>query len=138
MNQLEGKRALLYRRVSTSNQKEFGNSLSAQKSSLREFCVKKGVEVIKEFEEDYSAKDFDRPVFKEMLEFAIQNKNKIDYLLIVSWDRFSRNALEALKTISDFENLGIEINCINNWIDPEDPSQLIMQLMYLGKVLTAR
>jgi|TARA_B110000879_G_scaffold211556_1_gene304664 site-specific DNA recombinase len=132
MNQLEGKRALLYRRVSTSNQKEFGNSLSAQKSSLREFCVKKGVEVIKEFEEDYSAKDFDRPVFKEMLEFAIQNKNKIDYLLIVSWDRFSRNALEALKTISDFENLGIEINCINNWIDPEDPSQLIMQLMYLG------
>ena len=57
MNQLEGKRALLYRRVSTSNQKEFGNSLSAQKSSLREFCVKKGVEVIKEFEEDYSAKD---------------------------------------------------------------------------------
>ena len=132
MNQLEGKRALLYRRVSTSNQKEFGNSLSAQKSTLRDFCVKNGVGVVKEFEEDYSAKDFDRPAFKEMLEFAIENKNKIDYLLIVSWDRFSRNVYAALETIGQLKKLGIEVNCINNWIDSEDPQQLIMQLMYLG------
>ena len=41
MNNLRGKNAILYRRVSTSNQKEFGNSLNAQKSSLRDFCAKK-------------------------------------------------------------------------------------------------
>ena len=129
---LEGKRALLYRRVSTSNQKEFGNSLSAQKSSLRDFCVKNGVDVVKEFEEDYSAKDFDRPTFREMSEFANQNKNKIDYLLIVSWDRFSRNVYAALETIGKFKKLGIEVNCINNWVDPDDPHQLLVQLMFLG------
>ena len=41
MNNLRGKNAILYRRVSTSNQKEFGNSLNAQQSSLRDFCAEK-------------------------------------------------------------------------------------------------
>ncbi len=70
MNNLKGKRAILYRRVSTTDQKKYGNSLNAQKNSLIEFCLKKEIEVIREFQEDYSAKDFDRPEWNRLKEYA--------------------------------------------------------------------
>ena len=37
MNNLNDKNAILYRRVSTTAQKVFGNSLNAQQSILRDF-----------------------------------------------------------------------------------------------------
>ena len=132
MNNLRGKNAILYRRVSTSNQKEFGNSLNAQKSSLRDFCAKNSMGVVKEFQEDYSAKNFNRPEWKKLNDFAKKNKRDIDYLLVVDWDRFSRNVFEALGVINDFKDMGIEVNCIGKWINYNDPAQIMMQLMYLG------
>ena len=105
MNNLRGKNAILYRRVSTSNQKEFGNSLNAQQSSLRDFCSKHSVNIVKEFQEDYSAKNFNRPEWKKLNDFAKKNKRDIDYLLVVDWDRFSRNVFEALGVINDFKDM---------------------------------
>ena len=132
MNNLRGKNAILYRRVSTTDQKTFGNSLNAQQSSLKDFCDKNALNVIKEFQEDYSAKDFNRPEWKRLNKFAKENKKKIDYLLVVDWDRFSRNTYEALGVIIDFKAIEIEVNCIDKWIDYNDPTQIMMQLMYRG------
>ena len=132
MNNLKGKSAILYRRVSTTDQKLFGNSLNAQQGSLKEFCLKNSMTVVKEFQEDYSAKDFDRPVANEMLHYAKKNKTKIDYLLITSWDRFSRNTLEALRVIEELKKLDISVNSIDSWVDYDDPAQIMIQLMYLG------
>jgi site-specific DNA recombinase len=132
MNNLRGKNAILYRRVSTTNQKLFGNSLNAQQNSLRDFCEKHHINIVKEFQEDYSAKNFNRPEWQNLNTFAKKYKDKIDYLLLVDWDRFSRNTLEGLKVVSDFENLNIEINCINKWINYDSPSDLLMHLIYLG------
>ena len=132
MNNLNGKNAILYRRVSTTDQKVFGNSLNAQQSSLKDFCNKNSINIIKEFQEDYSAKNFNRPEWKKLNLFAKKNKNNIDYMLVVDWDRFSRNTYEALGVINDFKKLDIEVNCIEKWINYNDPTQKIMQLMYLG------
>ena len=132
MINLNGKSAILYRRVSTADQKEFGNSLNAQQSSLRDFCDKNSINIVKEFQEDYSAKNFNRPEWKRLNDFAKKNKNGIDYLLVVDWDRFSRNVFEALGVINDFKERGIEVNCIGKWINYSDPAQIMMQLMYLG------
>lgn len=57
MNNLEGKRAILYRRVSTTDQKDFGNSLNHQKHRSREFCTLHSILVEREYEEDCSAKN---------------------------------------------------------------------------------
>ena len=54
MNNLKEKTAILYRRVSTTDQKLFGNSLNAQQGSLKEFCIKNSMTVVKEFQEDYT------------------------------------------------------------------------------------
>ena len=132
MNKFNGKNAILYRRVSTTDQKVFGNSLNAQQSSLKDFCNKNSINIIKEFQEDYSAKNFNRPEWKKLNLFAKKNKNNINYMLVVDWDRFSRNTYEALGVINDFKKLDIEVNCIEKWINYNDPTQKIMQLMYLG------
>jgi site-specific DNA recombinase len=132
MNNLSGKTAILYRRVSTTEQKDFGMSLSNQTERLQDFCKRNSVEIIGDFEEDYSAKNFSRPNFSEMLKFVVKNKNRIDYLLIYKWDRFSRNAMEAMNMISQFKGLGVEVNCSDQWINHEDPNQLIMLLLNLG------
>ena len=71
---LNGKTAVLYRRVSTTEQKDYGMSLSNQSEQLRSFCYRNNIEVVQDFEEDYSAKDFNRPVFSELLKFVAQNK----------------------------------------------------------------
>lgn len=127
-----GKRAVLYRRVSTTDQKDYGNSLSSQSNRLKEYCDRNSIEVIKDFEEDYSAKDFNRPVFSDLLKFISTNKNKVDLLLVYKWDRFSRNTMEALIMISQFKGFGVEVNCTEQWINHDDPNQLIMLLLNLG------
>ena len=132
MKNLNYKKAILYRRVSTTDQKVHGNSLNAQKSSLRDFCKNNGILIKKEFEEDYSAKNFDRPVIKELIEFAHKNKNDIDFLLITSWDRFSRNVFEAQSVIKELSGIGIEVNSIEHWIDYDDYNQLILHLIHLA------
>ena len=132
MKHLNGKTAVLYRRVSTTEQKDYGMSLSNQSEQLRSFCYRNNIEVVQDFEEDYSAKDFNRPVFSELLKFVAQNKNRIDYLLINKWDRFSRNTMEAMNMISQFKGLTVEVNCSEQWVNHEDPNQLIMLLLNLG------
>ena len=132
MNNLKEKTAILYRRVSTTDQKLLGNSLNAQQISLKDFCFKNSMTIVEEFQEDYSAKNFNRPEWKKLKKFAIKNKKKIDYLLVVDWDRFSRNTYEALGVINDFKSFGVEVNCIDKWINYDDPAQIMMQLMYLG------
>ena len=131
MKHLQGKRAILYRRVSTTEQ-TLGNSLNAQQDELRFFCKKHKIIIVQEYAEDYSAKNFNRPEFNKLLQYAVINKNNIDYLLIHRWDRFSRNSLEALSTINDFKSLGIEVNSIIQWINHDNPSELLSLLINLG------
>jgi len=100
--------------------------------SVKEFLNKPQYKIVKEFQEGYSAKNFNRPEWQNLYEFAKKNKDKIDYLLLVDWDRFSRNTFEELKVVNDFKELNIEINCINKWINYNSPSDLLMHLIYLG------
>ena len=85
MKNLKGKRAILYRRVSTTKQKETGNSLNSQKDQLRSFCYNKEIQIIQEFEEDFSAKDFNRPAWRSLEDYAKKNHKNIDFVLVVQW-----------------------------------------------------
>ena len=70
MNNLRGKNAILYRRVSTTNQKLFGNSLNAQQKQFKGLlCKNTHINIVKEFQEDYSAKNFNRPEWKKLNDF---------------------------------------------------------------------
>ena len=132
MKHLVGKKAILYSRVSTTDQKDYGNSLTTQHNRLNEFCITQKISVVKNYEEDFSAKNFKRPVFGQLMEYATKNKKDIDLMLIYKWDRFSRNTSEALIMIDQLKGYGIEVNCSDQWVNHDDPHQLILLLLNLG------
>ena len=134
MNNLKGKKAILYRRVSTTDQRVYGNSLGAQRDTLRAFCSSNGIDVIREFEEDFSAKTFEkRSVFQELLDYARSHKAEIDLLLATRIDRFSRNATESHLMIRQLEGWGIEVNFTENWMNWDDPYQHMTRIIQVAQ-----
>ena len=73
MRNLKGKREILYRRVSTTEQKKSGNSLHSQQNQLIKFCQNNQIHNLKEFEEDYSAKNFNIPEWSKLNKYAKEN-----------------------------------------------------------------
>jgi len=71
----EKKIAVIYKRVSTLDQKREGFSLPEQEEKLREFCKFKGYQIYKVYEDaGISAKNDKRPAYQKM----IQDVKKID------------------------------------------------------------
>ena len=125
------KKAILYIRVSTDEQAERGHSLAYQEEKLRLYCQLKGIEVVRLFKEDYSAKTFDRPVIKSMLSFLKSNRNLVDQMLFIKWDRFSRNAGDAYAMIKTLHKLGIEPHATEQPLDLSVPENKTMLALYL-------
>ncbi len=125
------KKAALMSRVSSDEQAR-GYSLGVQKENLLSYCKRKELEVVYEFKEDHSAKNFDRPAFNEFLKYISKNKNKIDILLFTSWDRFSRNLMDAFNMIDKLKRSGVTVLAIEQPIDLSVPENLLMLSMYLA------
>ena len=126
------KKAIIMCRVSTDEQAK-GYSLDVQHEQLVTYCQRNNIEIIKEYKEDHSAKNFDRPEFRKLLKFAKSNKNSIDYLLVTSWDRFSRNITDSFNMLRCFKALSIEVQAIEQPIDfnvPESKALLAMNLVF--------
>lgn len=129
---MHGKRAIIYTRVSTDEQAERGFSLAAQEERLRQHCALNGIEVVRHFQDDASAKTFNRPAFTELLTFAQGHKKELDFLLVVKWDRFSRNMWESFPMIARFAQWGIEVQAVEQPIDTSIPENKILQAIYLA------
>jgi len=126
------KTAIIYVRVSTDEQSEKGYSLQHQEERLRQYCQYHNIEVIRFYKEDHSAKTFERPAFNELLVFLKKNKQAVDLLLFLKWDRFSRNAGDAYMMINRLNKLGVEPQAIEQPIDLNIPENKIMLAFYLS------
>jgi DNA invertase Pin-like site-specific DNA recombinase len=118
-------------RVSSDEQAK-GFSLGVQYEQLTNYCKRKDIEVVAHYKEDHSAKDFNRPEFQNFLRFAKKNKNTIDYLLVTTWDRFSRNVTDSFVMIRRLRTMGIEVQAIEQPIDfkvPESKAMLALNLV---------
>jgi site-specific DNA recombinase len=106
------KKAVGYVRISTSDQSNW--SLDGQEKDLDRYCEKENVELLTVFRDDgQSAKNFDRAEWKELYTFIKKHHKKIDQLLVVAYDRFSRNISEALNMIEQLEmKFSIEVMSI--------------------------
>lgn len=125
------KKAIIMSRVSSDEQAK-GYSLDIQEEKLVKFCNEKNIEVVKVVREDHSAKNFNRPEWKTIKSYVKNNKGKIDYLLITSWDRFSRNSLEGLIEFHALRNSNVEVQAIENWLDFSIPENYLLLNVYLG------
>lgn len=125
-------RVITYCRVSTDEQASQGYSLRDQKDKLEKYCSSHGYAVAAHYEEDYSAKTFDRPEFKKLLAFVKKNKGLITKLIFIRWDRFSRNITDALLVIRELTSYGITCVSIDQPLDLSIPENKLLLLIYLG------
>lgn len=125
------KNAIIYTRVSTDDQADRGFSLPHQKEVLLRYCSMKDIQVLQHYQEDHSAKTFDRPEFLKLYNFVRANKREIDLLLFTRWDRFSRNTEEAYRVIREMREMGIEVNSVEQPLDMSQPDSKIMLAIYL-------
>jgi len=124
------KTAVIMSRVSSDDQVR-GYSLDVQYEQLTKHCQRHDIEIMKHYREDHSAKNFNRPEFKNFLDYARQHKNQIDYLFITTWDRFSRNMTDANLMLRTLKGLGIEVQAIEQPIDFSIPESKAMLAIYL-------
>lgn len=124
-------KVIIYSRVSTQEQADKGYSLRDQLDRLEKYCTLKNYQIVKHYQEDHSAKTFDRPEFKKLLDFVKHNKRLVDRLLIMKWDRFSRNATDALNMLRTLDNLGVEVNAVEQPIDMSIPENKLLLSFFL-------
>lgn len=86
-------KAIILARVSTEEQKEAGNSLPAQIERLRQYCRRKGFEIIETYSFDESAYKTKRDEFDRVLEFLKIHKGKVA-ICFDKVDRLSRNVFD--------------------------------------------
>ena len=125
------KNVIIYSRVSTDEQAEKGYSVRHQLEMLHRFSEMKEYNILKCYEEDFSAKNFNRPEWIKLEAYVKANKTKIDKILFTKWDRFSRNLEEALFVIKRFKKMGIELNAVEQPLDMSNPDNKTMLMIYL-------
>ena len=126
------KNVILYTRVSTDEQADKGFSLRYQKEILYRYCELKSQTILQHFQDDFSAKTFERPEWKKLLDYCKTHRKMVDTILFTKWDRFSRNAAEAYQVIAYLRRMGIEVNAIEQPLDLAQPDNKIMLAIYLA------
>ena len=132
-------RVLLYCRVSTEEQAD-GCSLDVQERFLRAYCANRGYEIIREpYKEDFTGKGHTlrRPQLKALYEYCCRKTNHVDKVLFLRWDRFTRDVEFGLTYKRLFiDEMGIEINAIENPIDFTAPEWSTLLALYIGMAQT--
>lgn len=124
----------MYRRVSTDEQKESGYSLQEQEARIIKYCEKNEWEIIADFEDDHSAKNFIRPQWKVLLDDIKSRKIKPNIIVITKIDRFSRDAFETHDMVKTLAKYNIRVFSIteNQFFDFKDPRTFFQQYFSAG------
>jgi DNA invertase Pin-like site-specific DNA recombinase len=96
-------RIAIYTRVSTRDK---GQDVENQLRQLREFCLRQGHEIVREYADYASGKRGDREAFQEM--FAAASRREFDIVLFWALDRFSREGVfDTLQHLQRLTSCGV-------------------------------
>jgi DNA invertase Pin-like site-specific DNA recombinase len=111
-------RAAIYARVSTSNN---GQSPEMQLRELREYCVRRGLEVAGEYvDAGVSGTKERRPQLDALL--AACRKRNVDAVVVYRYDRFARSLRQLVNALEEFRSLGIEFISLHEGVDTSTPN----------------
>ena len=111
-----------YARVSTINQRNYGNSLEEQTNQLKEA----GAERI--FTDSFTGTKVDRPEFQELL----HELRSGDTLIVTKLDRFARSVSQASGLITELIDRGVTVNVLNLGILSNDSVSTLMRNILLS------
>jgi len=120
---------VIYTRVSTEDQKENGYSLQDQERRLRKYCLDNNYEVIAHYQDDSSAKNFNRPQFQKLLTDLKEKRIKPSQLICLRIDRFSRNLQETMLMTQILKELKVEIYYLEGNVDLSTPESNILYML---------
>ena len=109
---------IIYCRVSSDEQAE-GTSLDVQEQRLTKYCERKRYTIIDiPHREDASGKTFKkRPVIQNIMKYIRKHKGQVDKLLVLRWNRYSRDLPTAMANLVELQELKVEVNSIDEPID---------------------
>ena len=121
----QGEIGMGYIRVSTGRQAEFGFSLDEQTCQINRFCNTQYLRLLNIIGDSCSAKKgFKRPQFEQLLMLLKNKKIKFDYLIVIKFDRFSRNLRDAIDMYYTLKSYGVKIYSIaEGEFDLSNPSK---------------
>jgi site-specific DNA recombinase len=115
----------LYARVSSDKQ-DTDLSISAQLRAIREYAVKNGYSIVREFiDEAESGRTASRPAFKEMIALARTKNPPFSAILVWKLNRFARSRADSITYKTLLRNKGIEVISINEPMDDSPSGRLL-------------
>ena len=104
---------IIYCRVSSDEQAE-STSLDVQEQRLTRYCERKCYNIIDiPHKEDESGKTFEkRPIIQNIMKYIRQHKGQVDKLLVLRWNRYSRDLPSAMVNLKELMALHVEVNSI--------------------------
>lgn len=116
------KRAALYARVST---KQHGQDPETQLMPLREYAMRRGLEVSDEYVDiGISGAKERRPQLDRMM--ADSRRAKFDVVLVARFDRFARSTRHLITALEEFHAVNIDFVSLNESVDTATPMGKMM------------
>lgn len=110
-------RAALYARVST----HAGQRPEMQVAELREYCTRRGWEIMGEFvDTGVSGARERRPELDRMLTAC--RRRQIDAVVVYRYDRFARSLRQLVNALCEFDSLGIQFISLHEGVDTSTPN----------------
>ena len=128
---VERKRAVLYARVSSSEQKE---NLTSQVKRLRSYAEEKGYEIVKVYEEVASGLNENRRKLRSA--YGMLREKKADLLLVESKDRLSRFGFDYLKSLAESYAAGVEV--VNGDVKKDAMQELVEDMISIVTIFSAK
>ena len=115
----------IYARVSSDSQ-DVDLSISAQLRALREYAVKYGYQIVREFvDEAESGRTAARPAFREMVSLAKVKRPPFEAILVWKLNRFARSRVDSITYKKLLRDRGIKVISINEPLDDSPSGHLL-------------
>ena len=131
MSENEIVKVYIYTRVSTAMQVD-GFSLSAQERKIEEFCKYKDYIIAGKYsDEGKSGSDVaGRENFQKMLFDIKRRKDNVKYVVVFKLSRFARNTRDALNSLNEMRENGVELIVTDENIDTStDMGNVVMTIL---------
>jgi DNA invertase Pin-like site-specific DNA recombinase len=104
-------RVALYVRVSTL----LAQHPEMQTAELREYCQRRGWEVVEEFTDRISGAKDRRPALDKLM--AACRRRQVDAVVVYRYDRFARSLRQLVNALCEFNELGIQFISLHEGVD---------------------
>lgn len=121
-------KAVIYTRVSTTEQAEKNKSLEIQENACRDYVMRNlKIDVAEVFvEEGESAKTADRTQLKQMLRYCTEHRKEISDVIVWKLDRLARKTEDHIAIANLLVKLGIRLNSATEVLE-DTPSGKLME-----------